>query len=57
MFLEHVIGGKQLSPRPDFTAVVRGAHTALWRNGDEVRTAEAAGASDIVALPLSKIGH
>ncbi len=43
MFLAHVIGGKQLSRRADFTAMVRGATPDLVLTGVEVLAADAGG--------------
>ena len=51
MFLEHVIGGKGLSARADFTAMVHGATPDLVLTGVEVLAAESA--SDVVVVVTS----
>ena len=50
MFLEHVIGGKGLSSRADFTAMVRGATPDLVLTGVEVLAAESG--SDVVVIDI-----
>ena len=50
MFLEHVIGGKGLSSRADFTAMVRGATPDLVLTGVEVLAAEAG--ADVVVVDI-----
>jgi uncharacterized protein (TIGR01319 family) len=50
MFLQHVIGGKGLSARADFTAMVRGATPDLVLTGVEVLAAEAGG--DVVVVDI-----
>ncbi len=48
MFLAHVIGGKHLSRRADFTAMVRGATPDLVLTGVEVLAAETGGNGVVV---------
>ena len=48
MFLAHVIGGKHLSSRADFTAMVRGATPDLVLTGVEVLAAETGGNGVVV---------
>jgi uncharacterized protein (TIGR01319 family) len=48
MFLAHVIGGKHLSRRADFTAMVRGATPDLVLTGVEVLAAETGGHGVVV---------
>jgi uncharacterized protein (TIGR01319 family) len=48
MFLAHVIGGKQLSRRADFTSMVRGATPDLVLTGVEVLAAESGGNGVVV---------
>lgn len=48
MFLAHVIGGKHLSSRADFTAMVRGATPDLVLTGVEVLGAQIGGAGVVV---------
>ncbi len=50
MFLAHVIGGKHLSSRADFTAMVRGATPDLVLTGVEVLAAETG--SDVVVVDI-----
>jgi uncharacterized protein (TIGR01319 family) len=50
MFLSHVIGGKGLSSRADFTAMVQGATPDLVLTGVEVLAAESA--SDVVVVDI-----
>jgi uncharacterized protein (TIGR01319 family) len=50
MFLAHVIGGKGLSSRADFTAMVRGATPDLVLTGVEVLAAESG--SDVVVVDI-----
>ncbi len=50
MFLEHVIGGKGLSARADFTAMVRGATPDLVLTGVEVLAAQTG--SDVVVVDI-----
>ncbi|GAA1917709.1 methylaspartate mutase accessory protein GlmL [Nocardioides lentus] len=55
VFLAHVIGGKGLSSRPDFTALVRGATPDVVLTGVELAargTAEDAGAGDLVVVDV-----
>jgi uncharacterized protein (TIGR01319 family) len=49
MFLEHVIGGKHLSARTDFAAMVRGATPDLVLTGVEVLAAEV---GDVVVVDI-----
>ena len=48
MFLAHVIGGKHLSSRADFTAMVRGATPDLVLSGVELLAAETGGEGVVV---------
>ncbi len=48
MFLAHVIGGKHLSRRADFTSMVRGATPDLVLTGVEVLAAETGGNGVVV---------
>ena len=48
MFLAHVIGGKHLSARADFTSIVRGATPDLVLTGVEVLAAEVGGDGVVV---------
>jgi uncharacterized protein (TIGR01319 family) len=50
MFLAHVIGGKGLSSRADFTAMVRGATPDLVLSGVEVLAAESG--KDVVVIDI-----
>ena len=50
MFVSHVIGGKGLSSRADFTAMVQGATPDLVLTGVEVLAAESA--SDVVVVDI-----
>ncbi len=50
MFLEHVIGGKGLSTRGDFTAMVRGATPDLVLSGVEVLAAQTG--DDVVVVDI-----
>ncbi|QIX27786.1 glutamate mutase [Nocardioides sp. JQ2195] len=54
MFLAHVIGGKHLSARTDFTAMVRGATPDVVLTGVELlaRGLDAPGAGDVVVVDV-----